>query len=103
MFAPFSQEESSSTRRFRGLGLGLSIVRNLAELHGGNVTVTSPGVDQGSRFEVAIPCADGGARVADSESLESSRDPGGDGKPLPRLRVLVVDDDLRRAKSFDAC
>ena len=53
----FYQAESSSTRRFGGAGLGLSIVRRLAELHGGHVDATSDGVDLGSVFAVHLPAA----------------------------------------------
>jgi signal transduction histidine kinase/DNA-binding response OmpR family regulator len=53
----FYQAESSSTRRFGGAGLGLSIVRRLAELHGGRVDATSEGVNRGSTFLVWLPAA----------------------------------------------
>jgi signal transduction histidine kinase/DNA-binding response OmpR family regulator len=53
----FYQGESSSTRRFGGAGLGLSIVHHLAELHGGHVEATSPGVNRGSTFAVHLPVA----------------------------------------------
>ncbi|HEV7666471.1 MAG TPA: response regulator [Chloroflexota bacterium] len=53
----FYQAESSSTRRFGGAGLGLSIVRRLAELHGGRVEASSAGIDQGSTFTLYLPVA----------------------------------------------
>jgi signal transduction histidine kinase len=53
----FYQAEPASTRRFGGAGLGLSIVRHLAELHGGRVDVSSEGVNRGSTFQVRLPAA----------------------------------------------
>jgi signal transduction histidine kinase len=55
LFERFRQGDSSSTRAHGGLGLGLSIVRHVVELHGGTVTAESPGVNQGSVFEVCLP------------------------------------------------
>ncbi len=53
VFEPFRQDESNVTG---GLGLGLGIVKNLVELHGGTVTAESAGVGRGSRFTVTLPC-----------------------------------------------
>ena len=55
IFNGFSQEDSSSTREFGGLGLGLAIVHYLVELHGGTITATSPGVNRGATFTVNLP------------------------------------------------
>ena len=55
IFDGFSQEDSSSTREFGGLGLGLAIVHHLVELHGGTITATSPGVNRGATFTVSLP------------------------------------------------
>ncbi len=57
----FYQAESSSSRRFGGAGLGLSIVRRLAELHGGRVEAASAGIDRGSTFAVHLPAITPGA------------------------------------------
>jgi signal transduction histidine kinase/ActR/RegA family two-component response regulator len=55
VFDRFCQGDSTSTRKHGGLGLGLAIVRHMAELHGGSVTATSEGEGCGARFEVLLP------------------------------------------------
>ena len=57
VFDMFRQGEPSGNRTYGGLGLGLSIVRRLVELHGGTVTVSSSGVGAGATFTVLLPCA----------------------------------------------
>jgi PAS domain S-box-containing protein len=55
VFDRFRQADSSITRRHGGLGLGLSIVRQLVEMHGGTVTAESPGAGEGTVFKVILP------------------------------------------------
>ncbi len=55
VFDYFRQENSTTTRKFGGLGLGLTIVRHLVELHGGTVFAESPGEGQGAVFTVRLP------------------------------------------------
>jgi signal transduction histidine kinase len=83
LFQPFQQLESSLSRRFGGTGLGLVLVRRLAELHGGRIEVYSkPG--EGSRFTVVLPTA---GRVS-----EESQQQVDDYKELaPGTRILVAD------------
>ncbi len=96
LFETFSQVDSSSTRHFGGSGLGLSIVRSLAQAMGGSVGVhSSPG--QGSRFwfrirahSEAAPLAQAKALAADAvQTLSSSGE-----RALPRGHVLVAEDNL---------
>ena len=58
LFEPFRQAESGSTRKHGGLGLGLAIVRQLVELHGGSVEGEAAGPDGGARFTVRLPLED---------------------------------------------
>lgn len=58
VFDYFRQAENAKTRAKGGLGLGLAIVRHLIELHGGTISVDSPGVDQGATFTFALPALD---------------------------------------------
>jgi signal transduction histidine kinase len=55
VFERFRQEDSSSTRQSQGLGLGLSIARHLAELHGGTIRAASGGMGQGATFVLELP------------------------------------------------
>ena len=93
VFERFRQEDSSTTRRHSGLGLGLSIVKSLAELHGGSVRASSPGEGQGATFTVSLPIV---PVQADEASTEGRGRRPFDGNALPRLdhtNVLVVDDE----------
>ncbi len=86
LFERFRQADSSSRREFRGVGLGLGLVRHLVELHGGTVTAESAGEHQGSVFTVCLPIVAAAGAVIDRPAAA----------PMPRLRdvsVLVVDDD----------
>jgi len=97
VFDRFRQGDPTTTRRYGGLGLGLSIVKNLVELHGGMVRVKSPGEGQGCTFMVVLPVS----HVRSEDTARSQRPtlPGGDpleAIELPRLdgvTVLVVDDE----------
>jgi signal transduction histidine kinase/CheY-like chemotaxis protein len=105
VFDRFRQADGTSTRRHGGLGLGLSIVRQLVELHGGSVGVESAGENQGATFVVQLPVMVT-SRQPDATGTLPRRHPtsGGDGlsfdcpPSLEGLRVLVVDDepDTRR-------
>jgi signal transduction histidine kinase len=90
VFDRFRQEQSASTRSHAGLGIGLSLVRHLTELHGGTVAVESPGKGQGAIFTLRLPLL--GTRAAGGKAPG----PAAEGlavRALDGLRVLVVDDE----------
>ncbi len=94
VFDRFRQADASTTRTFGGLGLGLSIVKNLVELHGGSVRGTSPGEGQGSTFCVRLPLPP--ADAAEGPAARASWLPPPPLESLPKLTgiaALVVDDE----------
>ncbi len=96
VFDRFSQANTSSERKYGGLGLGLSIVRHLVELHGGTVRADSPGEGQGATFTVTLPVKAVREEMSELEraplSAESA-DSTYDAIRLDGLRVIIVDDE----------
>ncbi len=92
VFDRFRQADTSSTRKYGGLGLGLAIVRNLVELHGGKIAVESAGEGRGSTFTVTLPLLPSSTYVA-SPPFAADRDRFGEMEDLSGVCVLVVDDD----------
>src|SRR6201988_2067117 len=91
VFDRFRQADSSTTRSFGGLGLGLAIVRHLVELHGGTVSAESEGLGKGATFSATFPLlAERGEPLTFSQSGETN---GSDLRSLQGLRVLLVDDE----------
>jgi CheY-like chemotaxis protein len=89
VFEPFQQADSTTTRTHQGLGLGLAIVRQLVEAHGGRTQAQSAGRGKGATFVVELPIV----------AVRAARAAGGPAAPAPRagnrlegLHVLVVDD-----------
>ena len=92
IFERFRQVDTSSTRQYGGLGLGLAIVRNLVELHGGKVAAESAGAGHGSAFTIALPVLPSNTYVAATPSAVA-RSGSTALEDLTGVRVLVVDDD----------
>ncbi|MDB5908701.1 MAG: hypothetical protein JWP34_2815, partial [Massilia sp.] len=91
VFDMFTQVSCDIDRAQGGLGIGLSLVRRLAELHGGSVTAASAGRGHGSTFTLRLPLCGAAAGQA-----------GGSDKAAPGLRALVVDDNADAAGSLAA-
>jgi PAS domain S-box-containing protein len=96
IFEPFQQADASTTRRHGGLGLGLSIVRQIVAAHGGTVRASSDGPGKGATFEVRLPARSAVPAVTRPVRLQ----PGVEGASAPRgtpriegLRLLVIDDE----------
>jgi CheY-like chemotaxis protein len=95
VFEMFHQADRSGARARGGLGIGLSLVKKIVEMHGGTVTAHSEGLGHGSEFVVRIPAIDAvGVRPATSPS---SRAVG-----VSRRKILVVDDNEDAAESLAA-
>jgi PAS domain S-box-containing protein len=88
IFDRFTQEAVAPESSQRGLGLGLSIVRQIVELHGGSIAAKSPGHGRGSEFVLRVPLQ----RAADGDPSTVAQ-AGWQLPSLDRLRVLVVEDD----------
>jgi PAS domain S-box-containing protein len=97
IFDRFQQADASTTRRHGGLGLGLSIVKNLIELHGGNVRVKSGGLGKGATFIITLPLTVLHLPKAQGEGEHPKSRPSALRSPpavsLAEARVLVIDDD----------
>lgn len=98
VFEYFRQADGSTTRQFGGLGLGLAIVRQLMELHGGTVAAESGGEQQGATFIVQLPLL----QPATPVRSESTHAPLKAARLLNNLQILLVDDDddIREFEAF---
>ena len=86
MFEPFRQADGASTRSHGGLGIGLTIVKRLTEMHGGTVSVASDGPGKGATLTVMLPVR----RASQAAAPASSRPRAGS---LTQATVLIVEDD----------
>jgi CheY-like chemotaxis protein len=93
VFGMFTQVHRTSDRASGGLGIGLTLVRSIVELHGGSVTAESHGTDRGSTFRVRLP------RVQ-QDSRETEPDPSASAEAAVSKRVLIADDNLDAAESL---
>jgi signal transduction histidine kinase/ActR/RegA family two-component response regulator len=97
VFERFRQADEAPSRRHGGLGLGLAIVRQLVELHGGTVRAASEGLGRGATFTVRLPILAAGTHesaLVERRSAASMKSPTlRSQRRLDNLRILVVDDD----------
>lgn len=93
VFDLFAQADTSLERTESGLGIGLTLVKRLVEMHGGTVSASSLGLGQGSEFMVRLPALIEEHSAAVPETLWS-------GKPTVPRRVLIVDDSVDSAESL---
>ncbi len=99
VFERFRQADATSERSYGGLGLGLSIVRNIVELHGGSVSAESEGKGHGATFTVTLPIRQTAQIAKEANSAQRisetpSRSAASEGARLDGVRVIVVDDDV---------
>jgi CheY-like chemotaxis protein len=94
VFDRFRQADSTSTRKYGGLGLGLAIVRHLVELHGGTVHAESAGPDQGATFRVRLPLMEERVQPAPSPGHGAESGSASSSVRLDGVKVMVVDDEL---------
>jgi len=91
VFEYFRQADSSTTRNHGGLGLGLSIVRHLVELHGGSVTAESAGEGKGATFIVRLPLIEESNKQEKENKTEAENI---NSLPLAGIQILLVDDEI---------
>jgi signal transduction histidine kinase/ActR/RegA family two-component response regulator len=103
VFEKFNQADASANRAHGGLGIGLSLVRQLVEMHGGAVRAASPGLGRGSTFTVKLPLASSTALpAAEQFAVKKIRLTNTCHADSKRLRILVVDDHADVADSLAA-
>jgi PAS domain S-box-containing protein len=93
IFEPFTQADETLHRSRGGLGLGLSLVKGLAELHGGSVEARSDGPGRGSELVLRLP-------LAPEQRVIAGKPRNGKSAPMPSRRVLVIEDNLDAADTL---
>jgi len=97
IFEHFTQVDSTTTRAYGGLGLGLAIVRKLVEMHEGSIRVESPGEGKGSTFFVSLPVG----LSKKLRTMETEEETEEDTEiSLEGIRVLIVDDEANARELF---
>jgi two-component system CheB/CheR fusion protein len=97
IFDLFTQANHSASRAQGGLGIGLTLVRRLVEMHSGSVSAFSEGLGKGSEFVVRLPVVSGAAPAHEALTKANGATPS---PPVPGHRVLVVDDNRDAADSL---
>ena len=92
IFELFAREDGSSERPQGGLGIGLTLVRSLIEMHGGRIRARSDGPGRGSEFEIELPLLEGPGLSAPERASEF--------EPRSRIRILLVEDNVDAAHSW---
>ena len=95
IFDMFQQEERAGIHSRGGLGIGLTLVQRLVELHGGSVEAASPGPGRGSEFTIRLPASEPAAEGTEPAIPEAEPEEAG-----MKLKVLVVDDDCDTAETL---
>jgi PAS domain S-box-containing protein len=95
VFDLFAQSEKVFTRSHGGLGIGLTLVRGLVQLHGGTVTVHSDGLGKGSEFDVRLPSVSAPSAAKQLPQIDSK-------KLVGTRRILIVDDNVDAATTLGA-
>lgn len=95
IFDMFAQADGSLERAHGGLGVGLTLVKALVEMHGGTISASSAGLNAGSEFAVRLPLAEGNDAVSTDEvAVQAAEAPPGGG-----LRILIVEDNEALAQT----
>ncbi len=94
IFEMFAQADESLERAHGGLGVGLTLVKALVEMHGGTISATSEGLGQGSEFSVRLPLAEGTTVVAEPEAT-----PQAAAVPASGMRIMIVEDNEALAQT----
>lgn len=99
VFDYFRQGDSTTTRKFGGLGLGLAIARHLVEMHGGTISAESLGEEQGAIFTIRLPLLKDSAIIEDDPNADSSTAIFAS-SPLMGVQILIVDDNTDSREFF---